>query len=133
RLEFDVVNLLDNETIEKAIQDKLKARIAQLSGLAAEKVQLGFAVPQIKPQSYRFTLIAPGRGDETPPAEVPVSAKIQRLPNGLVRFSLEPTALTAVEKENGSPLKLTQTHLRCVGLMRVRFEQTQVIAQVDFL
>lgn len=131
RLEFDVVNLLEFEAVEKAIQDKLKARIAQQSGQPTDK--LAFAVPQVKPQSYRFTLIGPGRGDDVLPAEVPISPDFQRLPSGVVRLTFKPDALKAVEKENGGPLKLAQAHLRAVGLMRVRFEQTQVVAQVEFI
>ncbi len=133
RLEFKVVDLLANEAAEKAIQDKLKARIVQRSGQATDKLTLAFAVPQIKSQSYRFMLIGPGRGDETLPAEVPLSADIQRRPDGSVRLTVLPSPLTAVEKENGGSLKLAQAHLQAVGLMRVRFEQTQVLAQVEFV
>lgn len=133
RLEFEVLNLLENEAIEKAIQDKLTARIAQRSSKTADKLALSFAVPQIKPQSYQFTLIAPGRGDDTLPAEVPLSPDGRLIPGGVVRLTVDPVALKAVEKENGGPLVLAKTYLRVQGAMRVRFEETQVTAQVEFV
>ena len=81
RVEIIVTNLLADETYGKAIREKIRSKLADDSGKATGSTNYAFQSPQIKTQSYRFTLIAPGRGDESLPAEVLISREVERLPN----------------------------------------------------
>lgn len=130
RLEVILNNLLADEFYGKAIREKLRTKLAEE---VPGTTNYAFQSPLIRTQSFRFTLIAPGLGNKNLPAEVPISEEFERLPNGAVRFIIDQEKLKVVEKENGSPLKLAQVLVQCTGLMRVRFEQIQVEAQVDFV
>ena len=133
RLEVIVTDLLEEEDGRDAVREAIRGLVAKDSSTTSDSPKLTFQYPQINKQSYRFALIAPGRGDEKLPANILISKEVERLPTGEVRFWIDQNQIKAIEKENDSPLILAKTFVRCTGLMRVRFEQILVEAQVDFV